>query len=50
MTPEQWLELLKAALVAVGVYTAIRVDLAILRVKVESHEKEFARINRLLEK
>ena len=50
VAPANIREVLKAALVAVGVYTAIRVDLAVLRVRVEHHEKEFARINKLLEK
>jgi hypothetical protein len=43
MSADQWLELLKAGLVAVGIYSAIRVDLAVLKVRVD-------RIERMLEK
>jgi hypothetical protein len=50
MTNDQWLELLKAAFVAVGIYSAIRVDLARLQVKVENHDAQLARIERVLEK
>ena len=45
MSYDQWLELLKAALVAVGVYSAIRVDLAVLKVRVDQHAKELERLS-----
>lgn len=45
MSSDQWLELLKAALVAVGVYSAIRVDLAVLKVRVDQHAKELERLS-----
>lgn len=45
-----WLEVLKSVAVAFGLYLAIRVDLARLWGKIEHHEKEFERINRVLEK
>jgi hypothetical protein len=47
---DQWLELIKALVVAVGIYSAIRVDLARLQVKVENHGEQLARHERLLEK
>lgn len=50
MTNDQWLELLKALAVAFGIYSAIRVDLATLRVRVDHHEKELARIDKALDK
>lgn len=50
MTADNWVDLLKAALVGLGVYTAIRVDLAVLKVKITHHEKEFERINKILQK
>ena len=46
----QWLDILKTLAVAFGLYMAIRVDLAMLKTKIENHEKEFARINRVLER
>lgn len=45
MNSDQWLELLKAALVAVGIYSAIRVDLAVLKVRVDQHAKELDKLN-----
>ena len=50
MSNDQWLELLKYLGFAIGLYSAIRVDLATLRVKVENHAKDIARIERALEK
>ena len=45
MSSDQWLELLKAAVVAVGIYSAIRVDLAVLKVRVDQHAKELEKLN-----
>jgi hypothetical protein len=50
MSNDQWLELLKYLGFAVGLYMAIRVDMATLRVRVDHHEKEIARIDRALDK
>ena len=43
MSNDQWLELLKYLGFAVGLYMAIRVDMAVLKVRVD-------RIERMLEK
>lgn len=50
MSNDQWLELLKYLGFALGLYSAIRVDLATLKVRVDQHEKEITRIDKALDK
>lgn len=50
MTPDQWLAMLNAVLVGVAVYTAIRVDMAVLRVKLEHQTEKLDKIEKSLEK
>lgn len=48
MSNDQWLELLKYLGFAISLYLAIRLDLAVLRVKVENHAKDIERLERAL--
>lgn len=46
MTPEFFLQLLAIGGVGIGVYSAIRVDLAVLLEKVSQHERRISRLEK----